>query len=629
VWTATIDREWSAIAASEPGAILLQRVASQAQHGRSLLFRNPIKVIEAKRPGEVREGFVAAEEALAQGFHLAGYVSYEAGFALEPALADLSLPLPDGAPLLWLGCYQLPETCQECEPRRASRSGPLGVTIQFAMAAEVYAQKVERIRALIEAGETYQANLTMNAEWSTDERPAEMYERLLRAQPVGYAALLHPESGWHVLSLSPELFFARDGQRIITRPMKGTASPGLDMAETRAKRAWLQGDEKNRAENLMIVDLLRNDLGRICRVGSIEVTKLFEVERYPTLLQMTSTVEGQLRENVGYLELFSALFPSGSIVGAPKIHTMRLLRKLENRTRGIYTGAIGFMAPNGVAEFNVAIRTTSLRNGKAQFGVGSGIVYDSEPALEYEECRMKTTFLVHKPESEFQLIETLLLEEQAYALLKQHVERMAESAEYFDMVFDGVRVLAALEDAARASTGNGRTRVRLLLDRHGTVTWTISRLDPDEDAVVVLLLGQQRTDPADRFLRHKTTHRTVYDDALREAQMQGYTDVLFRNSRDEITEGAVHNVIASIEGLWHTPPLECGLLPGVYRRYMLDEGRLSERVLTVNDLRRADAVFVCNSVRGLRRVRRIMEQSENGDVLIADWTDREPLAYHQ
>jgi para-aminobenzoate synthetase/4-amino-4-deoxychorismate lyase len=426
--------------------------------------------------------------------------------------------------------------------------------------------------------------------------------------------------------MSPELFFAREGERIVTRPMKGTASPGLDAAENRVQAAWLQGDEKNRAENLMIVDLLRSDLGRICQVGSINVPKMFEVERYPTVLQMTSTVEGRLREDVSYSELFGALFPSGSIVGAPKIHTMRLLQALENRARGVYTGAIGYIAPGNVAEFNVAIRTISLRKGDAKFGVGSGIVYDSEPEQEYEECRTKAQFLIRAPEPEFQLIETLLLRKEEYVLLEEHIDRMAESAEYFDFVFDAGRIRDALREAANSSTGLDCGRVRLLLDRRGIVTWSAGRLDAEEGPAVVLLLGQQRTDPTNRFLRHKTTHRALYDTAFREAQVSGYTDVLFRNEREEITEGAIHNVIVSIGGQWLTPPLSSGVLPGIYRQRLLHEGRVLERVLRLPDLLRAEAVFLCNSVRGLRQVARIVEQSDGDNVITKVWTDGKDLS---
>lgn len=586
-----------------------------------MLFRNPVKVIEVRRPTDIFPGLLAVEEALAQGLYVAGYIAYEAGFALEPSLADLSSALPNDEPLLWLGCYRRPEIYEETALAHAAEPEASPVHPQFLLPADEYTRKVEEIRGLIAAGETYQANLTTEVLWHTDESPAQMYERLLHAQPVPYAAMLHPMAGWHILSLSPELFFARRGDRIITRPMKGTAELGMDAAEVRANAAWLRADEKNRAENVMIVDLLRNDLGRICRMGSVQVTDLFRIEQYPTVLQMTSTVEGLLREDIGYSEIFRALFPSGSIVGAPKIHTMRLLHALENRPRGVYTGAIGYIAPDAEAEFNVAIRTISLRGNQARLGVGSGIVYDSQPQMEYAECRTKINFLTREPARDFELIETLLLHRGSYTLLEEHLGRMEQSAEYFDMAFDRARVIEALENAAQAYPGEERTRVRLLLSREGAVTWTATGIAEEVGKPADLLLWPHKTDPVDRFLRHKTTRRASYDEAFRHAQMHGCADALCRNTRGEITEGAIHNVIAIIDARWVTPPLTSGVLPGVYRRYLLQQEKLTERALTLHDLTLTDAIYICNSVRGLRPVERIVRQRGSDDALETIWRD--------
>ena len=605
------QRDWSSIAAQEPGSVLLQRAPSRAGSGRSLLFRKPDEIIEARHPRDVHRAFAEIERMLARGFTLAGYVAYEAGFALEPSLADLALALPHEEPLLWLGCYRAPEIAEDASPCE-SLPAASPIHLRYSLGQEAYERQVGVVRDLIAAGETYQANLTLEAAWATDETPAALYERLLRAQPVPYAALLQPEPGRYILSFSPELFFRREGDRILTRPMKGTASPGMDAAESHAQAAWLQASEKNRAENVMIVDLLRSDLGRICQMGSVQVSKLFAVERYLTVLQMTSTVEGRLRAHLRYADIFGALFPSGSIVGAPKIHTMRLLHGLEERPRGVYTGAIGYMAPDGTAEFNVAIRTLSLRHGNARFGVGAGITFDSDPALEYAECLTKTRFLQRQPESPFELIETLLLREGKFTFLEEHTERLAQSAAYFDFLFEATRVTTALEDAAHAWQGSEHARVRLLLNRAGAVTCTATTLEDDASGTVDLLLWGERVSADDRFLRHKTTRRALYDSALRQAQTLGFADCLFRNTRGEITEGAIHNVIALVAGEWITPPLESGVLPGVYRRHLLQAGRVSERVLLFDDLLHAEAVFLCNSVRGMRRVMRLAEPRLSG-----------------
>ncbi|MFT4113953.1 aminodeoxychorismate synthase component I [Silvibacterium sp.] len=567
------------------------------------MFRTPVRVIEAWRPEEVRAALAAVDAALAEGLHVAGFVGYEAGMALEPRLADPPWMPPEGEPLLWLGCYAGVEVDAASHPTSQGRDVGLPRTdVALSLDAEEYARRVDAVQTLIAAGETYQANLTMEACWRMDEPADAAYARLLRAQPVEYAARLRPHEGWEILSFSPELFFRREGERIVTKPMKGTASPGLDMTEMRAQAAWLAADEKNRAENVMIVDLLRNDLGRVCRIGSVHVTKLFEVERYPTVLQMTSTIEGRLREGVGYAEIFASLFPSGSIVGAPKVQTMRRLREIEGKPRGVYTGAIGYIAPNGEAEFNVAIRTVSVRNGEARMGVGSGIVTDSIADMEYAECQTKLAFLTREAEQDFSLIETLLLEDGSYTLLREHMERMAESAEYFRMPFDEARARAALEEARREANGE-RRRVRLLLDSKGSATWSATAMPAPDAGPVHGMFWPERTHSQDRFLRHKTTRRALYDDALKAAMAAGCADALFENERGEITEGAIHNVIAVMDGRWITPPLACGVLPGVYRRKLQEEGRVVEGVLRREDLLRAEAVYLCNSVRGLRRMR--------------------------
>ncbi len=566
---------------------------------------------------------------LAQGFHLAGYIGYEAGFALEPALADLASSTPEGEPLVWLGCYRTPAL--RLEPLPVSPSLPSAaspVSLSYSLSQHEYQRQVETVRDLIARGETYQLNLTMEAawvaswaaSWATGQAPAALYERWLYAQPVPYAALLHPKPDWHILSLSPELFLQREGERIQTRPMKGTASPGMDIAETNARAQALQGSEKDRAENVMIVDLLRSDLGRICRMGSVQVTRLFEVERYPTVLQMTSTIEGRLRDDVSYKDIFRALFPSGSVVGAPKIHAMRLLHALEKRQRGVYTGAIGYISPRGEAEFNVAIRTVSLKKNNARLGVGSGITYDSTAASEYAECVTKTMFLHREPAPPFEVIETLRLQDGSYTLLEEHLSRMAQSAEYFDFAFDETHVRDTLQEAAQAWGKKGPARVRLLLGKAGTTTCTTCELLSETISPASLLFWGETTSASDPFLRHKTTHRALYDNAFKEAQSWGFADCLFQNTRGEVTEGAIHNVIVLLGGEWITPPLCSGVLPGIYRGQLLQGGRVREKVLPFSDLLRAQAIFLCNSVRGMRRVGRLAKCEGNPGVSETMWT---------
>jgi para-aminobenzoate synthetase/4-amino-4-deoxychorismate lyase len=350
----------------------------------------------------------------------------------------------------------------------------------------------------------------------------------------------------------------------------------------------------------MIVDLIRNDLGRICTYGSVKVEKLFEVERYPTLWQMTSTITGDLRHEAGYEEVFRALFPCGSITGAPKVRAMQLLARIEEEPRGVYTGAIGFFSREQTV-FNVAIRTLELGNGEAAMGVGGGIVIDSEADAEYQECRLKAEFLTRSVQP-FSLIETMRWEGN-FPLLELHLDRLVDSAAYFDFRCDRAGVKKALL-AETDGFGDGLVRkVRLLLDADGSHRIEAAFLDevPEEERRVCI--AAQRIDPNDRFLFHKTTHRTMYETAFAEASAAGFADVLFLNTRGEVTEGAISNLLVEKEGRWFTPPVDCGLLAGVYRRHLLEtRPEIEERILRLDDLTAADAVYLCNAVRGLRRV---------------------------
>jgi para-aminobenzoate synthetase/4-amino-4-deoxychorismate lyase len=458
---------------------------------------------------------------------------------------------------------------------------------------------------------------------------AALYARLRQRQPVEYGAFLHWQAGRRILSFSPELFFrvdeANGERRIVTRPMKGTAARGRTTREDRARAEWLRNDPKNRSENVMIVDLLRNDLGRLAKFGSVRTENLFAIERYPTLWQMTSTVTGELRPEVGFHDIFRALFPCGSITGAPKVRAMQLLAGLEGQPRGVYTGAIGFFAPRRTV-FSVAIRTLEVEGDRGTMGVGSGIVIDSDAAGEYSECLLKAEFLAgpsHQlsrsfasggfarlsPSESFMLIETLLWNGN-YPLLELHLDRLMDSAEYFGIECERAAIKAALEDHARQFPDRAERKVRLLVDSENA-NGVESELNlgseilptPDAGRIGRVRMATHRTDSADRWLYHKTTQRPLYALAYGEAVRQGYDDVLFLNERGEVTEGAISNVFIQKDGRLLTPPIECGLLAGVYRRHLLETRTdAEERVLTEEDLRTADAVYLCNAVRGLRRV---------------------------
>jgi para-aminobenzoate synthetase/4-amino-4-deoxychorismate lyase len=466
-----------------------------------------------------------------------------------------------------------------------------------------YASAVARVREYIAAGDTYQVNLTIRRTFSFAGDPFAFYRDLCRSQRAPFCAYLDM-GRFKLLSASPELFFRLTGGTLITRPMKGTANRGRWYADDEEAKRKLGESPKERAENLMIVDLLRNDVGMVSQTGSVAVRSLFAIETLETLHQMTSTITSRLKQGVGVVELLQALFPCGSVTGAPKKRTMEIIVELENSPRGIYTGCIGFISPGPEAVFSVAIRTIVIdtKTGAAEMGVGSGVTIDSRPADEYAECLAKGRF-ARERRPDFQLIETILFEEgTGFYLLERHLERLRCSAAYFGFCLHSDIVQKAL--AARSARLSGLHKVRLLLSRKGTFTIQAEPVVVDQpDAPLLIAMAGKRVDSSDPFLYHKTTHRSLY--ATEPAKRPECTDLIFRNERDEVTEGANHNIVARIDGELVTPPLECGLLPGVFREELLERGEIRERVITAGQLKMAEEIYLINSVRGWRRVKLI------------------------
>ncbi len=612
-------------ASGEPGAVLLETQLVGPRDRHSYLLRSPLAILSSSRPEDVPRLLEEAQGWQAKGFAVAGFVAYEAGFALEPAFGregcpENDVPQPD-FPLVWFGVYggfsrfdHLRRRWSKggaCPPDWPAGGGqaplPTGGASpdpKFSLSEAEHAEKVEAIRRAIERGEVYQANLTGTFSFPVDGDPYALYLRLRDAQPVRYGAYLRTGNGC-IVSRSPELFFRVRNGTIETRPMKGTAPRGLTLAEDRRAAALLRADPKNRAENVMIVDLLRNDLGRVCRAGSVRVPRLFAVERYRTVLQMVSSVTGTLLPGTSLLSLFRALFPCGSVTGAPKIASMRLLRDLEAGPRGVYTGAIGILLPGGDATFSVAIRTVTVKDGRAEAGSGGAIVWDSRPDDELREVLLKRRYLVDPP-AEFRLIETLFWSPATgFRFLPHHLRRLSSSARYFGFRFRREEVLAALESAVRGHGAPAARKIRLLLERGGAVSVEASPALPAADggAPPRVKISAVRVSSRDPFVRHKTTNRAFRDDELRKAVDEGFDEVLFLNERGEITEGAISNLFLDVGGTLLTPPASCGLLEGVFRRNILSDPawRAAERILYPEDLEQATAVVLTNSVRGARR----------------------------
>jgi para-aminobenzoate synthetase/4-amino-4-deoxychorismate lyase len=598
-------------AAEESGSVLLETTLPDSSNHHSYFFSRPVAIASAVNPDELPRLFAQIEEALANGLYAAGFLSYECGYHF----AGLELPKPysDGLPLAWFGLYRNPVIFDHTQESTGGHgrempleTGKRAVEITnralLGLEQNEYCRRVAKIKDYIAAGDTYQVNFTDSVTFDTSCEPLAVYESLMRNQPVGYGAWIHIGVR-HILSFSPELFFHIDGRQIVTRPMKGTMARGMDLDEDERVALRLQRDEKNRAEHVMIVDLLRNDLGRICSVASVQAKDLFTVERYETLFQMTSTILGTLRPEVGYYDIFRSLFPSGSVTGAPKLRTMQIIRELERAPRGVYTGAIGMMGPGGACTFNVPIRTLVIRDGHARMGVGGGIVADSLPQDEYRECQLKAAFLT-RMRPEFQLIETLLWNH-GYSLLTEHMERLESSAAYFGFSLHLNEVISRLQTLSKSFEDDHAYRIRLLLQKNGELTIETMAYRPGRLTGHVKL-SSARTTSTDVFLRHKTTWRNIYDHEYAQARADGFDDVVFANEKGEITEGAISNIYIEKDGMLLTPPLSSGVLPGVYRRHLLEtHPHAAERVLTAEDLKAADAIFLCNSVRGVHRIAKL------------------------
>jgi para-aminobenzoate synthetase/4-amino-4-deoxychorismate lyase len=548
------------------------------------------------------------QQALRAGQYALGLFDYELGAAMhdiapregQPMLAEV---------LLFAHCEQLSSEQVALWLGKRISAVPAGVAnVQADTDEAQFHAAIARIRDYIASGDTYQVNYTYRLHFDAYGSPFTLYQRLRERQPVPYGALIGLPGGRSVLSLSPELFVRHRQGELTVRPMKGTAP--ADGTERDVHTAeGLAADAKNRAENLMIVDLLRNDLGRIAEIGSVHVDRLFDVQRYGGVLQMTSTVTAQLRKDASLLDIFEALYPCGSITGAPKRRTMQIVRELEASSRGLYTGAIGWFDPpssaTAIGDFclSVPIRTLQLQAPtgavrRGTMGVGAGIVHDSDAANEYQECQLKAAFLTGMPHS-FSLFETMhATHADGCRHLQRHLRRLQSSARYFGFLFDESMIRAALAHAC-ASLDEGPHRMRLALAADGSVDIQHAPLQALAMPVHVQL-ASQRTHGGNPFLQHKTTLRAAYDAAWRDAEQHGAFDQLFFNEHGHLTEGARSNVFVRLKGWWYTPPVSDGLLPGVMRAVLLDDPtwNVEERSITLTDLRRAEEIVVCNALRG-------------------------------
>lgn len=551
-----------------------------------LSLESPLEILQASTLDEVGPVLRSAEAAALTGKIAAGFVSYEAAPAFDPALI---VHPPGSLPLVWFGVFADGETSDTLPGTVGSLPRP---PWQPSMTSAEYEQGIDSIHRHIARGDTYQVNFTLRLMSAFAGDPWGLFTALCRGQKSRCCAYV--DTGDRVLcSASPELFFRLEGERIWSRPMKGTAARGRTLQEDIRQARWLQTSVKNQAENVMIVDMVRNDLGRIAIAETVRVAQLWHLEKYPSLLQLTSTVEAR---TVASLEsIFAALFPCASITGAPKVRSMEIIRELERSPRGAYTGAIGLIGPGRRARFNVGIRTVDVDTvmGRAEYGTGSGVVWESVAREEWQECRTKALIL-QPPPPDFDLLETMLWDpERGILLLERHLSRLADSARYFDFPFEPARSRQALIQATR-SLPRQPHRLRLLINRDGAQRVESASL-AQATRTWRLAVAAGPVASSDPFLFHKTTHRQVYD--LHRQRYPEHDDVLLWNERGEITESTVANVVIRQRHRWITPPVSCGLLAGTFRAELLERGEIEEATVRLEDLATVEEVRLVNSVR--------------------------------
>lgn len=553
-------------------------------------FHQPSQVLVAQQPNEVKAILSAVEAAARAGQWCVGYVAYEAAHAFDTALQTQP---PNNLPLAWFAVFDQAEACPEAASA-VYQTTPWQDQTSSAQFAAHFAQ----IKNAIAQGDAYQINYTTRLHSSFSGDPLAYFQALQRGQPNGYSLFIDTPD-WQICSVSPELFFDWDGHTLTTQPMKGTAARGRDSASDEHLANTLRQSSKEQAENLMIVDLLRNDLGRVAQTGTVQVPALFELQALPTVWQMTSTITAQTRPQTQLVDIFTALFPCGSVTGAPKVKAMQIIHALEPTPRGVYCGALGIVRPhsNGKdiqATFNVGIRTVVLQNGQAECGIGSGITWDADCQAERNEFATKQRFLARAAQP-FALLETLKLENGSYWLLSEHLSRLQRSAAHFAYPFNLAEVEQALSQAIEEHPLSA-WRMRLLLDAQGQARTECFALETNTPHTIQVELAQQAIHSGDEFLYHKTTQRSIY--APFQPSTPNVFDTLLWNEQGELTEFTKGNLVVQLHGQRYTPPVHCGLLAGCLREQLLARGEITERVILKTELAQAEKIWFINSVRG-------------------------------
>jgi para-aminobenzoate synthetase / 4-amino-4-deoxychorismate lyase len=557
--------------------------------GEWLLFEKPHTVLSTTVISGVIPILDRVESEVKKGRYAAGFISYEAAPAFDRAFKVH--PLPD-FPLIWFGVFDKPLVSS-----LPDADGPIDNSISWlpSITENDYGKAILRIKDYIQAGDTYQVNFTFRMHASFNQDPWNYFRMMNRNHRMPFAAFI--EIGpFSLCSFSPELLFRLDGDKICSQPMKGTALRGRFPAEDQKNMDLLHNSPKDQAENIMIVDMIRNDMGRIAQTSSIQVSDIYKAERFPTVLQMTTTVSARTQASMP--DIFRALFPCASITGAPKIRTMQIINELEQSPRGIYCGSIGYFGPGRQARFSVAIRTICVDNNhhSAEYSIGSGVIWDSETTNEYQECLTKAE-IVTKPLPDFSLYETLLWTPgEGFFLIDYHLRRMIDSAGYFGFDSDEASISKYLQSITKDFPGDKQQRIRLVLKWNGQLSHTVQDYVPsDTNQLKRLMISKIGVNSKDPFLFHKTTKREVYHKAMESCP--GADDVVLWNERGEVTETSIANIVVESNGRLLTPKLECGLLPGTFRAELLEQGKITESIITVDSLKTYAKIFRINSIR--------------------------------
>ena len=575
------------------------------QQYKYYLCEDPDEVITAKSTEEVIPAINKIEEMQQAGYYLAGWISYEAASAFDPRhkvieSGDFPLVFMLAAKnikevyLKDLKDYERSHICHSLKPH---------------ITQSEYEDSCSKVLNYIYEGDIYQANYSFRCDAKLNCHPYEMFQKLENEHPVPYSIYVETDE-WQIISQSPELFLEKRWNKLSSKPMKGTIKRELTYSADEKNRQALSEDKKSQAENVMIVDLMRNDISRICQLDSVKVPELFTSTRYHSLHQLTSTVEGTLKDDISLLDIFKATFPAGSITGAPKIRSMEIISELEKDGRRLYTGSAGIFMPGGDFILNVCIRTLLCQNQSALLGIGSGIVADSAKTLEWEECLLKSRFLNPK-RRHTEVFETMLWNGRIH-FFEDHINRLQDSCEYFLIPFNREEVLSTLNQTLFDLKSKDLHRIRLAIKIDGSIDLKIVLLTYRgwEKEPLKVKISDIKIDSQDPYQYHKTDHRETYNSEYSMALKEGFDEVIFFNEKGELAEGAITNIFICQDGQWLTPPISAGILNGTWRKNLLDPIEASEKTLTLDDLKNAEDIIIGNSVRMRGQVGKVSTSSD-------------------